>query len=72
MLDAVKKMMEAKLRKDGIAAEITFCRIDMFSILVEDNRQFDRMKVLLGNIPTAFYDSEDRDPEIGNIAFYRF
>ena len=72
MLADVKKMMEAKLSKDGIAAEITFCRSDMFSVLVEDDAQFDRLKVLFGNMPTAFYDSEDRDPEIGNIAFYHF
>jgi hypothetical protein len=72
MLDDVKKLMEAKLDKDGIAAEITFCRKDMFSVLVEDGGQFDRLKVLFGNMPSAFYDSEDRDPEIGNIAFYRF
>lgn len=72
MQNDVKKLMEAKLCKDGIDAEITFCRDNMFSVLVEDNAQFDRLKVLFGNIPTAFYDSEDRDPEIGNIAYYRF
>jgi hypothetical protein len=72
MRNDVKKMMEAKLRRDGIAAEITFCRDDMFSVLVEDGGQFDRLKMLFGNIPSAVYDSEDRDPEIGNIAFYRF
>lgn len=72
MLEHVKKMMEAKLAIDGIAAEITFCRSDVFSVLVDDDVQFERLKALLHKIPTATFDSEDRDPEIGNIAYYRY
>lgn len=72
MLDELKTMMAAKLRKDGITAEVTFCRSDMFSILVEDAAQFKRVKAIFAAVPSVRFDSEDSDEEIGHIAYYHF
>lgn len=72
MLQNIQTMMAAKLRKDGINAEVTFCRDDMFSILVEDAAQFEKAKALFAAVASVRFDSEDRDPELGNIAYYYF
>jgi hypothetical protein len=71
MLNEIQNMMAAKLRKDGIAAEVTFCRDDMFSILVEDAAQFQQAKAIFDQVPTVRFDSEDCDEEIGHIAYYK-
>lgn len=68
----IENMMTAKLKKDGITAEVTFCRADMFSILVEDLAQFERVKAIFAQVSSVQFDSEDRDAEVGNIAFYSF
>ena len=68
----IENMMTAKLKKDGITAEVTFCRVDMFSILVEDLAQFERVKAIFSQVPSVQYDSQDQDDEVGYIAFYSF
>lgn len=72
MITDVKNLMAAKLRKDGINAEVTFCRDDMFSVLVEDAAQFKKVKAIFAAVPTVRFDSEETDKEIGHIAYYYF
>jgi hypothetical protein len=72
MIENLQDIMVAKLRKDGISAEVTFCRDDMFSILVEDSAQFVKAKALFAQVGNVRFDSEVRNEEIGNIAYYRF
>lgn len=72
MLEKIKAGMEAELQKQGIKAEITFCRTDMFSVLVDDATQFEKAKRILAGLAVATFDSEDRDDECGHVAYYRF
>lgn len=72
MIAAIQTKFAAEFKRNGIEAEVTFCRADMFSILVDQVEQFERAKAIVAAIPTVAFDSEDRDAELGNVAFYRF
>lgn len=72
MLKNIKNQFAAELKKQGITAEVTFCRTDMFSILVDDAEQFEIAKSIISRVPGVSFDGEDRDDECGNVAFYRF
>jgi hypothetical protein len=71
-LKSLEKLMAAKLDLEGITAEVTFCREDMFSILVEDAAQFEKAKALFALVPTARFDSEVQDDEVGHVAYYSY
>lgn len=71
-LPAVQAMMVAKLKKDGIAAEVTFISSAMFSILVDDKKQFERVKAIFSRVPTVQFDSEDHSDELGHVVYYRY
>lgn len=70
MLETIKAQMEQALAADGITAEVTFCRSNMLSVLVDDEAQFERAKRIMSRAATL--ESEDRDPEFGFIAYYLF
>jgi hypothetical protein len=72
MLKTIQTQMAAALAKRGIVAEVTFCRVDMVSVLVEGTEQFEAMKRVIAQVPTLAFDSEDRDPICGHIAFFKF
>lgn len=72
MMKMIEAKFAAELQKHGITAEITFCRTDMFSVLVDDAAQFEKAKRILAGIPLAVFDGEDRDEECGHVAYYRF
>ncbi len=72
MMKAIQDKFTAELNTHGITAEVTFCRSDMFSILVDDVAQFERAKKIVTAIPAVAFDSESRDVECGNVAFFRF
>jgi hypothetical protein len=71
-LKQIQTQMQAALKKSGVTAEITFCREDMFSVLVDDAEQFAKAKRIIALMESATFDSEDMDPECGNIAYYTF
>lgn len=64
--------MVRALQSNGVSAEITFCRANMFSVLVDDQAQFEKAKATMALVSNAKFDSEDMDPECGNIAYYTF
>lgn len=68
----IQRNMAAALLANGVSAEITFCRADMFSVLVDDGSQFEKAKDVMARVSNAKLDSEDRDEECGNIAYYTF
>jgi len=70
MLNTIKAKIEAQLAREGVAAEITFCRKDMLSAFCEDAVQFCKAKGILSQ--AAEYDSEDCDPKIGFFAYFAF
>lgn len=72
MLEKIQAGMEAELKNQGITAEITFCRTDIFSVLVDDGGQFEKAKRILAGLKVAMFDSEDHDEECGHVAYYRF
>ncbi|WP_321940014.1 hypothetical protein [Paraburkholderia sp. J8-2] len=71
-MKAIQAKFEAQLAREGIAAEITFYAADGFSLLVEDSEQYQAAKALLAKVHGITFDSEDFDPEIGSIAYYKF
>jgi hypothetical protein len=68
----LQNMMASALLANGISAEITFCRANMFSVLVDNAQQFESAKGVLARVANAKFDSEDRDEECGHIAYYTF
>lgn len=72
MLQIIQNKFADELKRNGIEAEVTFFRSDMFSILVDQTEQFERAKTIVGAIPTVAFDSEAGDEECGHVAYYRF
>lgn len=68
----IQEQMERQLRRHGISAEITFFRVDGFSVLVDDSASFERAKAIFAALPSVRFESEDRDDELGHVAYYQF
>lgn len=71
MLDSIKFKMEATFANEGIIAEVTFARSDMFSIFCEDATNYAKAKELMAKANQVF-DGESCDDEIGFVAYYTF
>lgn len=69
----IEAQMAAALLREGVEAEVTLCRLDMFSVLTSARRQHDAAKAVFSQVGSVSLDSEDvSDEELGFIAYYRF
>jgi hypothetical protein len=68
----IENNFQQALLKDGVMAEVTFCRDNMFSVLVDSIEEFIKAKGIISIVSGAIFDGEDCDPECGNIAYYKF
>lgn len=71
-LSQIAQQFGRALQAYGVSAEITFCRTDMFSVLVDDASQLETAKAVISQVHGVAFDSEDRDPECGSVAYFRF
>ena len=70
MIKTIANKMEQALKCNGITAEITFCRGNMFSVFCENAADFLKAKNILSM--SAKFDSEDCDPEVGFFGYFAF
>jgi preprotein translocase subunit SecD len=68
----IEKQFVDQLKKHGIEAEISFIRDDEIAVEVADKHQFDAAKKILSKVPNLKFNTEDHDPELGFIAWYKF
>jgi len=69
----IEMKMARALLVEGVQAQVTLCRMDLFSVLTLERAAHDKAKAIFATVGGVALDSEDdTDQECGFFLYYRF